>query len=216
MKNATIAALSLAALTGLTGCDKEFICTDILVWSVALTLVDEGGAPISGATLSVTDGEVTDACSESDDGVYYCGGELGGELTITAEAVGYGADVIEVTVASDECHVITEEITHTLYAVDCTAEVVPSVLVSVTDEGGTPIPESEVSYVLLSDDLGADSIECEGVDGEHWCGEDVPGELEITARAAGYQPGTDTVTVELDEVGCHVVTQELDIALIAE
>lgn len=215
MKNATITILSLVTLAGLSACE-ETICTDDLKTSVLLSLESDQGGAIEGAAISVTDGVITEECPELEAGLYGCGLELAGELTISMAADGFEPEELDVSVEDGECHVATQEITHSLMAVDCTAQVVPSVSVSVFDESGAAIVGAEVSHAPLSEDIGAESIDCPLAGEEFYCGEDVPGVYDIMAQAEGYQVGSASVTVEMDEVGCHVVTQSVDIALAAQ
>ena len=211
-----ITALTAAAI-GLTGCERiEYGCTDIMMWSIELSLEDEAGTPVADAVVSVTNGSVTEDCSTGSDGIYYCGGEMAGELTISMQASGFGSEELDVTVEADECHVIPESLTHTMMAVDCTTEAVTSVVVHVTDEAGSPLPQALVSYVPVNDDIGADNIDCMASGDGFYCGEEVAGEMEISAWAEGFEAQYEVVTVGVSEDGCHVITQELDIALIAE
>jgi hypothetical protein len=213
---ATIPALLTAAT--LTGCEPiEYGCTDILMWSVTLTLEDESGGVIKDAQVTVTDGTITEDCHSGSDGVYYCGGELSGELTLTAQAVGFAPQDITVTVEADECHVINEEVTATMESVDCTTQAIPSVSVIVTDEAGGGLPDAIVTYAPLTDDGMVDeSIDCDALDGAFLCGYEIAGDIEIIATAPGYATAEEVVSVGLSEDGCHVVTEELDIALTAE
>lgn len=219
MKNPAITILSLATLAGLGGCEeaiKLIPCTDDIKTSVLLSLEGDDGGEVEGAAVSVTDGVITEDCQELGDGLYGCGEELAGELTISMAADGFEPEELDVSIEEDECHVIPQEITHALMGVDCTAEVVPSVRVSVFDEDGAAIEGAQVSHAPLSDDIGAESIECTLSGAAFSCGDDVPGDYEIMAQAEGFQVGSASVTVEMDEIGCHVVTQSVDITLAAE
>ena len=215
MKNASITILSLVTLAGLSACE-ETICTDDLKTSVLLSLESDQGGAIEGAAISVTDGAITEDCPALEAGLYGCGQELAGELTISMAAYGFEPEELDVSVEEDECHVISQEIAHALMAVDCTAEVVPAVIVSVLDDDGAVIEGAEVSHAPLSEEIGAESIDCTPGDAAFYCGDDVPGDFEIMAQAEGFQIGSAAVSVEMDEVGCHVVTQSVDITLAAE
>lgn len=222
MKNAAITILSIVTLAGLSGCE-DVICTTESSPSVLLSLVSDGGDVIEGAEVIVedimidgTDGYTSQPCEELEAGLYACGMDLTGELTLSIAADGFEPDVLEVYVDGGECEVMTEEITHTMMGMDCTAEVVPAVQVSVLDEDGVSIVDAQVSYAPLSDDIGAESIDCSAADDVFYCGEDVPGNYEITALADGFQAGHTAISVEMDEVSCHVVTQSVDITLAVE
>ena len=216
----TITALTAFAFAGLTGCywegPLEVSCTDIMMWSVELELEDESGMPLLDAAVTVTDGITTEECSTGGEGFYYCGQEMGGDLTISVSAAGYYDEDIDVTVTSDECHVVQESITHTMASVDCTTEIATSVVVTVGDEAGGPIEGVAVGYVPVSDDIGADVIDCEGESELFFCGEEVAGDLEILVSAEGYQPHSEVVTVAVSDDGCHVITEDLDVVLLAE
>ncbi|MEL6343491.1 MAG: hypothetical protein AAFV53_10180 [Myxococcota bacterium] len=100
----------------LAACDEIFpsICTNEARTSVMLELTDLDGAPISGADVTVSNDAFTEDCEEWDDGDYACGWEMEGALIVRADAEGYLADSIDVTVDSDECHIITEQASLTL------------------------------------------------------------------------------------------------------
>ena len=95
----------------LLGCiDMKIVCTDDAVASVVVSLTDEADEPIYGADLVVTDfGGYAEDCTE-DDGVYFCGWEQDGVLTISAEADGFDGDELDVVVSSSKCGPITEEV----------------------------------------------------------------------------------------------------------
>lgn len=209
MRAAVAAALIFAA-----GCEpKDTICTDQLVWSVALTLQDGAEAPISGATLTVTDGTHTETCEEGEAGQYACGAEMAGELTISIEADGFEAEEVDVAVESDECHVLPEQLTHTLSAVGCTTEERASVVVQVYDDAGARIASAEAHYTPPD----TDGIEpCEPVGDAFWCGAEIPGEIEVLVDAEGYTSHAEVVDVALTPDGCHVETESLDVVLAAE
>ena len=213
MKNITI--LSIATLAALGGC-SEVLCTAEVRYSVALSLINEDGAAVEGAVVEITDGVITEACQELDAGLYSCGEELSGELILSMSSDGYYAEELDVTVEAGECGVLTEEITHTMMMVSCTTQIVPAVEVSVLDEDGAAIADAQVSYAPLSEDIGAEHIGCSSEGEVFFCGEDEPGNYDILAEAEGFLPGSAAVTVEMDEFGCHVVTQSVDIVLAAE
>ena len=86
-------------------------CDDVAYASVVLTVVDDQGNVIeaASATFSVDGGEVRPCDSEIAEG-FWCGVEVDGDFTITAEAEGYESATTMVTVEADRCHVMTEEI----------------------------------------------------------------------------------------------------------
>ena len=91
----------------------------------------------------------------------------------------------------------------------CTASIEYSVYVTVYDEDGKVIENASVSYSsdAMSGDCEMDSV------GGHYCGEEQSGDVTIFVSAEGYVDTEQTVTVEADE--CHVITEMLDVTLIA-
>lgn len=96
----------------------------------------------------------------------------------------------------------------------CTEEARPSVLVSVVDGEGDAIEDADVRYSVD----GATSIECSFISAEigYSCGVEDPGGITVNIDAAGFVSAEETVTVELTEDECHVVTEELTVTLAAE
>jgi len=113
----------LALLSAFTACfEKEVGCDDYAAASVQITLVDEAGDPVSGASVVATteDGDIV--CEDWDGSgvyVYVCGYEVSGLFEITIEAEGYDPLELEleVSLTEDECHVETVQETVTLIAV---------------------------------------------------------------------------------------------------
>ena len=91
--------------------------------------------------------------------------------------------------------------------VDCSADIKPSVVVSVVDADGSEILEAELTYSV---DGGTE----QPCDEYNTCGQETAGEFTITASAAGYMPASETLTVESDI--CHVITQWVDLVLLPE
>ena len=90
--------------------------------------------------------------------------------------------------------------------VDCTADVKPSVVVSVVDVDGSVVPEAELTYSV---DGGSE----QPCDENGTCGLETIGEFTITAAAEGYTSASETLTVESD-IG-HVITQDLELVLLS-
>ncbi len=84
------------------------ICTDDFRAGVNVTVTDENGDPISGATLTLTEGDFSETMEESSRaGEYFGAGERAGAYTLTVEAVGFEPVVVDdIVVDEDECHVI--------------------------------------------------------------------------------------------------------------
>ena len=91
----------------------------------------------------------------------------------------------------------------------CTASIEYSVYVTVYNEDGSVIENASVSYSSdpMSGDCEMDSV------GGHYCGEEQSGDVTIFVSAEGYVDTEQTVTVEADV--CHVITEMLDVTLIA-
>lgn len=92
------------------------VCTAVFVYGVNVTVADENGNPVSGATLTLTDGDYTEVMEEFEPGTYVGAGERAGTYSLTVEAEGFESTIIEgIAVDEDECHVIgvTREVTLT-------------------------------------------------------------------------------------------------------
>jgi hypothetical protein len=113
-------AASFALLTTFTACfEKEVGCDDYAASSVQLTLVDESGAPVVGASVIAAADTGDIDCEDWDaSGVYICGYEVSGLFVISIEAEGFESQEIELEVGltEDECHVETVQETVTLVA----------------------------------------------------------------------------------------------------
>jgi hypothetical protein len=109
-----LATLSFTAL--LAGCPGGggTACTTEARTSVSLTVLDAEGDPVLGADASYVSAERSGDCDEGVGGVYSCGYELAGDLTLTVLVDGAAAWSQTVTVDEDECHVITEQVTANL------------------------------------------------------------------------------------------------------
>ena len=146
-------------------------------------------------------------CEGPGDGTFACGWEEAGEFVVNIDALGFGSDSFSETIEADECHVLTEVIEHTLYAVDCTDQAVPSIEVTVTDGQGADVTSADVVWnVAAEDDLPEP---CMHQGANVWtCGEEVAGELVVEIDNAGpYEAYSQLVTVGADE--CHVITESL-------
>ena len=200
---------SILFLAFLAGCPSEVACDLMAVSSVTVTLAAEGGGDLSAATVTYTvDGAEPVAC-DALDGVWVCGYEVAGVLTIRAEAEGYDPVEQDVTVEAGECHVVSEQVSLTLPEIVCTDEEVPSVIATVVGSSGEEL--SGVAVTWARTDSEAAPQACEGSGTEWLCGAEVAGELEIFAIADGHEGETQIVTVEADE--CHVITENLTFEL---
>ncbi len=194
------------ALAALCGCPMEQACTEIAVVSVTVDLVDSGGMPITAADVTYElDGADPVPCEEWS-GTYSCGFEEAGEFVIHAVAAGYQEAMDTTVVDQDVCHVITQVLVMEMDPVDCTQEEVVSVVVTVEDGEGDPIPDAAVSYVPRDQDWMAPEP-CETADGHTFaCGWEYHGIIDLWAEAPGYEDQTGEVDVAFD--GCHPLTGE--------
>lgn len=94
---------------------------------------------------------------------------------------------------------------------DCDLMAIASVVVNVSTSDG-----EEAAFEISYEADGAAPVACEplGDGGDQFvCGYEVDGDLTITVEAEGYVAQTETVTVEMREDGCHVVSETLDVVL---
>ena len=110
-----LAVVVLCALGACTG--GEVACTADYRYGLTVTVVDEAGAAICDATVTITDGDYEETLENvgGDDCAYVGAGERAGTYAITAEKAGYQtASESGVVVDEDECHVIAETVELTL------------------------------------------------------------------------------------------------------
>ena len=88
-------------------------CTTVVANGLEVTVKDGGAILTNGITVTATDGEYIEQLSPSDvSGIFKGATERGGDYIITVTGDGYQPYTSEtITVASDECHVITQELT---------------------------------------------------------------------------------------------------------
>ena len=92
----------------------EMACTTEARSSVTLEVVDTMGNRITDATVTYSvDGGASKNCEPFPDGTYTCGFEEAGAFSITATR-GMDTHTHNLTVTSDECHVIGQNVTITL------------------------------------------------------------------------------------------------------
>jgi hypothetical protein len=104
-----------------TGGDSGGVdCTTEARASLQLSIVDQDGQAITGASGTYSGGGFTDEPCEggfSEDNLLVCGWEVDGEIAVTVEAAGYGTESGTWTVTSDECHVETVQDSVTLVSI---------------------------------------------------------------------------------------------------
>jgi len=207
---ALLATLALT-LTGCTAADGQD-CTSMAAVSVSVTVVDPDGASVPDATVTfIRENSAEAEPCESISGVYLCGYEVSGTLTIHAEADDFQSAETQVTVTEDECHVQGESIELVLQPVDCPAVEIPSVLVTIVDIDGLPIPGAWAEYAPECEDWFAPQ-ECDVYATDQFaCGWDFTCPLYIDAYADGYQP--DFAIVDPDEDECGPITAQYEFVL---
>lgn len=97
----------LALMCG--GCfDGNVACTDMFAYGVNVTLTDaDTGEPVTGATLTLTEGDYTEVMDELEEGSFAGAGERAGTYSLVVEVAGFETVTIgDITVDEDECHVI--------------------------------------------------------------------------------------------------------------
>jgi hypothetical protein len=93
----------------------------------------------------------------------------------------------------------------------CTAQAVPSVVLSITDIDGNTVP---VATTIFSIDGGFSFIGgCTGTCNSVILSFEAVGEFDIEVSSPGFLPSNRSVVVEVDEAGCHPVTEEVAVAL---
>lgn len=182
------------------------------MYSTNVSVVDSDGTALTGATVTYTvDGGASAACDEITAGDYACGMEEAGHFVISAELDGFAAGSAEVDVGADECHVEPEAVSITLEPLECTAEVVASVLVHLVGSSGETLDNPQVAYTL--GDTAA-PIACTSSDGVDWvCGNDEWGDFVIDAVAGGHVAESVDVVVLPDAAECHPVTESIEVSL---
>lgn len=198
----------------LTACPgpKQRDCDLMAVASVNVELLTEdGGEPEEVELTWSVDGGDAQPCESFSPGEWVCAWEVAGELTIHADAWGYGEVTERVTVEEDVCHVIPEQLTLTLPELDCAAQPMPSVIVTVEDDSGARVPEAEVAYAPHDEDwMQPEPCDAYG-EAQFACGEERAGVLDIWIDAEGLQ--SDYIEVDVPAGECHVDTQEVTVTL---
>lgn len=204
--------LTALAIAGCTGANNGEDCDTMAAVSVSVTVVDPDGGDVPEAMVTYTreDSEEAELCEEISD-VFLCGYEVSGVITIRAEAEGFQSAETQVTVTEDECHVNGESVELVLQPVDCPAEEIASVLVTIVDAAGLPIPGAWPEYAPECEDWFAPQP-CDVYGTDQWvCGWDFTCPLYIDAYAPGYAP--DFAIVDPDEDECGPITTEHEFVL---
>lgn len=102
-----------AVVLALQGCSSQN-CSSISLNGLSVRVQDPSGAEVCDATVTATDGdysEVLSAGGTAPDCVFFGARDRPGTYTVSAEGGGVTGTVPGIKVASDECHVIMEEVT---------------------------------------------------------------------------------------------------------
>lgn len=195
--------------------DSGVACTEMAMASVTLTVENTDSDPIEGVSVTwAVDGGAPEDCESSDGKTFVCGYERVGEFELVITAPGYVTQTLTRTLALDAsgCHVAGLVESVALEQGDCTEEVRPSVIVRLWSALDTPVVNPQVSWAIW--DSGEDPQPCTGEGMDWWCGEEVAGDLSVSATADGYQVSYALVEVEMDEEECHVMTREVEMELL--
>ncbi|MDI1435626.1 MULTISPECIES: hypothetical protein [Polyangium] len=111
---ASLVSFCLIPLVACSSSSDEVACTTIAAISVTVDVVDATGAAVTDADLTYTvNGGPSKACEQVVENSYDCGVEEAGNFVITATR-DMATKTANVTVTSDECHVIGQTLTITL------------------------------------------------------------------------------------------------------
>jgi hypothetical protein len=216
-----LALTTLLLLTSLSACDPPNgrLCDERAVSSVTVALSSALGEPVPEASVSfralVNEALSADigpgpfqACEQVGD-TFVCGFELAGRIQVLVEAGGYEPEERIVDVAQGACHVTPEHLDIELEQVSCTADIAPSVILSLVDGQGERIPGAWAGWGYPDSDSAWQP--CDPLGPNLACGWEQSGSLEINAGAEGFLPWYGTVEVDTDE--CHVITRFVEVTL---
>lgn len=102
-----ITSISLTCLL-IGGCPPGggLICTAEFVYGLNVALKDQTGNPVSGATLTLSEGAYSETMESLQAGEYVGAGERAGTYSLTIEAAGFATQTINgIVVESNVCHV---------------------------------------------------------------------------------------------------------------
>lgn len=206
------AAIPLLLLPLCACFERQYDCDAMAALSVEVTVQSGDGAPLDGLEVRYTGpGDPESRPCDDAGSTWLCGWEVAGEILIEASADCHG-DVSEtVVVPENECHVDQQDLQLMMDPVDCTAEEVPGVYVTVQDEDGDDVPDAAVGYVPADEDW-TDYEPCEAYNGGWACAWGRSGDIDIEVTATDYSPWTGQVTVGED--CCGPVTETVDVVLV--
>lgn len=96
--------------------------------------------------------------------------------------------------------------------VACTDLAAFSVSAVVVDDRGLAIQGATVTYTVN----GGEEAPCDQIDNGYACGAEQVGTIVVFARKEGFVDATAQATVVQDDLGCHVVTEVVQLVLVAD
>lgn len=104
----------VASLVLILGCPSNVLppsggiaCTALFAYGINLTIRDTAGNPVTGATVTLTDGQYSETMMELGPGEYVGAGERAGTYSMLIEADGFVSKTVAgIEIDEDECHVI--------------------------------------------------------------------------------------------------------------
>jgi hypothetical protein len=190
--------------------ERQADCDALAVVSVVVTVASSDERPLDGLEVRYTStGQPSRVC-EKQAGSWLCGYEIDGEILIEASADCYGEVSETVVVPMGLCHPESQHLRLLMDPVDCTAEEVPGVYVTVANEDGEAIADAEVGYVPADEDW-MDYEPCEAWNDGWACAWGRSGDIDLEVTAEGYSPWSGRVTVEED--CCGPLTEQVEVIL---
>lgn len=224
-----IAAL-LMATTACTDEDREeIVCTAEVVPSVQLTVRDYAGDDVVDPTVTYDIGEGPVLCT-ANGGLYECGAEIAGDVTIRVDAPGHSSFEQTVTVVADECHVETQVLAVVLDTMECDAPSTYAVRATVLSASMNEVLQDvAVTWNYVDTDMtpqpceqedatnGAQEEEDQAYPSTVWdCAPGVSGDIEIFAEALNYAPESQVVWADGGSCGGQTVDVEFTLDPLTE
>jgi len=183
------------------------------VSSLTINVSDNDGAPFEDASVrySVDGGTVRDC--EGNSGTWICGWEESGDFEVEVSSTGFETQIVTAEVEAGECHVIPQSIDVALEPIECTDEIVSSVLLTLTDNEGNSFQPGSGAWAqwgLANADMLPQPC-VPSSDGRWECGSEQSGLFEIVAGRIGNYGASTEVDVGFD--GCHPITEEVELEL---
>ena len=206
---------SVSLLAALSGCDagEPIACTTQIVFSVNLTVVDEAGAPLEGASARYrVDGGAEAGCEDLGGGLFACGADEAGAFVITVEAPGREPKTVEAEVGSGECHVEPVALEAMLEPRICGDAIIYGVQASLVGSSGEAL-EQPVAEWRQAGDRDDAWQSCDRFGEPFSCAPNAWGSLEVRGSAAGHPPVVVSVEVSPDEAQCFPQVEQVEIAL---